>query len=405
MPSPRRLAKSVQFHARRAQVHALAAVRAVPWLRRRLRLPPNRIYDPLRDGSGPGVRVTLLEPGGSFRRPLPEFPAGSEDARGFFAARVLEQTAPAYVAAFDGGIAWGHPTGGVFSRDGRFVPAFTHDPSGSDLHSVWTRAVLPRPQPLPGRTLYLVTPEAEDNYHHWLIDLLPRLGQVRRAGYELAAFDQVLVNHAQRRYQLATLQRLGVPAERIIAAHSALFVQAEELVVPSLKPNNQTLPPADVAFLREAFLGADMPAASPPRRRLFLSRSDASYRRLQREAEFHPLLKAHDFEIVSPSGLDVAAQARLFAEAAVIAGPAGAAFANLVFAPPGAQVIEIAPPQWLAAFHWMISARAGLRHTVLLGQGAVMDGVPDVAARQSDIVLSPERLTAVLPPGSVSASR
>jgi hypothetical protein len=112
------------------------------------------------------------------------------------------------------------------------------------------------------------------------------------------------------------------------------------------------------------------------------------------------LLRAHDFEILPLSGLDVAKQARLFSEAAAIAGPAGAAFANLVFASAPACVLEISPPQWLAAFHWMISARLGLTHTVLLGTGSLMRGVPDASARQTDIVVSPEKLAGVLGPAS-----
>ena len=166
------------------------------------------------------------------------------------------------------------------------------------------------------------------------------------------------------------------------------------LVVPSLKLNHQTLPPADLAFLREAFLKPER--AAPRQRRIFLSRSDARFRRLTNEAELYPLLRAHDFEIVSPGRMDVAAQAQLFSEAAVIAGTAGAAFANLVFASAPAHVIEICPPQWLAAFHWMISARRGLSHTVLLGDGPIMRGVPDSSARQLDVTLSREKFTSVL---------
>lgn len=404
MPSPRRYAKSLQFHARGTYIRALATVRRVPWLRRALRLPSNRPLDPLRDGDVAGVRVALLEPAGRFRRPLPLFAPGSEAARPYFAARTHEVTAPTYVVELEGGIGWGHPTAGVFTRERRFIPALTHDPCGGAYHTAWTRWSFPRPRQLPGRTLYLVTPEASDNYHHWLIDLLPRLGQVQRAGHDLAAFDQVIVNHSARRYQLATLERLGIVPEKVIAAHAGLFVQAEQLVVPSLKPQNQTLPPADGAFLRRAFLGHTKAGRGAGGRRLFLSRADASYRRLHHEAELHAVLRAHDFEIVSAAGLDVPAQARLMAEAAVVAGPAGAAFANLVFATAPARVIEIAPPQWLAAFHWMISARLGLEHTIVLGDGEVMSGVPDVAARQADILLPAERLTPLLGPGSLPVS-
>jgi capsular polysaccharide biosynthesis protein len=155
------------------------------------------------------------------------------------------------------------------------------------------------------------------------------------------------------------------------------------------------MPAADLAFLREAFLES-APTDSRPRRRIFLSRADAGYRQLRNERELYPLLQAFDFEIVSPGKLDVLAQAKLFSEAEIIAGPAGAAFANLVFAPKSTRVIEIVPPQWLAAFHWMISARAGLEHTIVLGEGELMKGVPDSSARHKDLVVDISKFSAAL---------
>ena len=401
--SPRKFAKAVLFHTRRARIRTLAAPREVAWLRKKLHLPANRLYDPLATESNDSVSVTRLDAGESFRRPLPIMPEAPREAVQFFADRANEITAPTYVAEFRDGIAWGHPTGGVFTADGRFAGAFTHDPSGAHQHTVWTRLSFPEPTRLAGRTLYLVTPEATDNFHHWLIDLLPRFGLVKRAGYTLSEFDHVIINHASRRYQLSTLERLGVPPEKIIVAQESLFVRCDSLVVPSLKQNHQTIPQADITFLREAFLRT--PAPVEKTRRIFLSRGDASYRRLLNESELLDLLRAHEFEIISPGTLDFEQQARLFSEASVIAGPAGAAFANLVFASSPAQVIEIVPPQWLAAFHWMISARVGLPHTVLLGDGEVMRGVPDSSARQADLSVRPERLAAALQRVDVSLAR
>lgn len=390
----RKLAKALLYHARAARIRALAVPRRSAWLRRRLHLPANETFDPFRDAPPAGVTVRLLEPAGTFRRPLPHLPDAHPAALAFFARHTDETLAPRCVAAFDDGIAWGHPTGGVFTSRGHFVPAFTHDPCGDAFHAVWTRLRLPAPRRLAGRVLYLVTPEATDNFHHWLVDLLPRLGLVQQAGYRLAEFDRVVVNHAARGYQFATLERLGLAREKIVAADPSLFVRADQLVVPSLKASNQTLPASDVAFLRRGFLDAAPPAR--PTRRIFLSRADAAFRRLSNESALHPLLRAHGFEIVTPGRLPLTEQARLFAEAEIIAGPAGAGFANLVFATPPARVIEIAEPGWLAAFHWMISARAGLRHTVLLGEGAVMRGVPDSSARERDIVVNPDKFAALL---------
>jgi capsular polysaccharide biosynthesis protein len=241
----------------------------------------------------------------------------------------------------------------------------------------------------------LVTPEATDNFHHWLIDLLPRLGLVRRAGFDLASFDRVVVNHHDRGFQRDSLRALGIPMEKVVRLSPALHVRCDTLVAPSLKHHNQCVPAADLAFLRESFLSSSSDSRGT-KRRLFLSRADARVRRLVNERELHPVLQTHGFEIVSLAGKTLEEQAQLFARAEIVAGPAGAAFANLVYCSPPAQVLEIASPHWLATYHWMISARRGLRHTIILGEGEVRPGLPDIAARSRDLVINPEKFAAAL---------
>lgn len=390
----RQLAKTGAFFARHAGVRALALPRGMPWMRRRLHLPANRPLDPLAGDAGGGITVTRLDDGERFPRPLPELPC-DQAARPFYATRAEEIVDPSFVVSLPGGAFWGSPGGAVFDGHGRFIPSLTRDPWGARLHTVWTRLSLPKPRRLAGRVLYLVTPEVADNFHHWMIDLLPRLGLLGRAGYAPADFDHIILNHHGRRYQLESLARLGVPLERIRASEPGAHFRADELVVPSLKRINQSLPPADAAFLRESFLGAPPPASAG--RRIFVTRGDAAFRRLLNEAEILPTFRHHGFEVVSPATLTLPEQAALFASAEWIAGPAGAAFANLVFAPASARVLEISPPAWLSVHHWMISARRGLRHTVLLGDGACRTGVPDIGDRWRNFTLSPEKLSAWLP--------
>jgi hypothetical protein len=105
--------------------------------------------------------------------------------------------------------------------------------------------------------------------------------------------------------------------------------------------------------------------------------------------------------------LSIASQATLFDEAEVIAGPSGAAFANLVFATPGTRVIEFASPNWLTVYHWMISARRGLHHSIVLGPGRLPPTELNIAGRGGDMVIDLgklERVLATLPPSTAAAS-
>ena len=178
-----------------------------------------------------------------------------------------------------------------------------------------------------------------------MIDLLPRIGIVQRAGMPIDSFDAIVVNHTNLRFQRETLAHFGVRPEQLINISPSLSLQADTLVVPSLKPPNEQIPAEHVRFLRREFLPAATPRART--RRLYLSRRGAATRRLLNENEIFRFLQTFGFESVELSSLSVAQQAELFAEAELIVGPSGAAFANLVFAAPGTHVIEFAAPSWL----------------------------------------------------------
>ena len=95
-----------------------------------------------------------------------------------------------------------------------------------------------------------------------------------------------------------------------------------------------------MAFSRNLYY--ERPAAGPTRR-LFVGRSNVQRRRLVNEAECIEYAARYGFESVSTDGLSVAEEARLFAEAACIIAPHGAALTNLLFATPGAHVLELLP--------------------------------------------------------------
>jgi capsular polysaccharide biosynthesis protein len=216
--------------------------------------------------------------------------------------------------------------------------------------------------------LSLVTPEAAQNYHHWTIDLLPRVGLVERAGYALKEFDRVLIKDCGLPYQLEGLRRLGLDESKIVRVTDRTHLQADTLVVPSLHLDNTCVSPIDIRFTRRLYLPHE-PAPPSAKRRLYVSRRDASFRRVLNEAELMPLLREHGFEEVAMSHLPVAEQAKLFSEAAVLIGPNGSAFANLAFANPACRVIEFFAPGWVVGYNWMLCDSLGLDYTAIIGEG------------------------------------
>lgn len=374
--------------ARSTAIGVVGVARSFEWPRQRLNLPRNRPVDPFSAGPASQIRVVPVEPSETFKRPLPALPEDLE-VRPYFHQNAVEYSGVQYVSVLTNGSAWGCAHGAVFTCLDEFVPTFARDPWGPELHEVWRRPFLPAPRRLKGRALYLVTPEAADNFHHWMIDLLPRIGLAETAGFPASSFDHLIVNHAGRRYQMDTLTALGIDPAKIIQLGSGDRVQPDELVVPSLKVDNQAVPRNQLMWLREKF-GPEKPAAAS--RRIYLSRADAPSRRLLNEPEIFRLLEREGFEKVNLSNLSIREQAALFASANMVAGPSGAAFANILFCAPGTRVIELASPRWLTVYHWMISARLGLDHTVLVGEGAAPDKNLRIDGRFADLTIDVNKI-------------
>jgi capsular polysaccharide biosynthesis protein len=174
-----------------------------------------------------------------------------------------------------------------------------------------------------------------------------------------------------------------------------MHLQADHLVVPAVRHDNTRVGPGDLHFTRSLYLPQE-PAPATARRRLYISRRDAAFRRVTNEAEMMPLLRAHGFEEVAMSKLSVAEQAKLFSEAAILVGPNGSAFANLVFANPACRVIEFFAPGWVVGYNWMLSELVGLDYTAIVGEGPrPPEGTLPREVKQ-DITLDPTKLKAAL---------
>jgi capsular polysaccharide biosynthesis protein len=96
-----------------------------------------------------------------------------------------------------------------------------------------------------------------------------------------------------------------------------------------------------------------------PRRRLYISRSDAVDRRVVNEDEVLGAIADLGFERVTLSGLSVAAQIRLFQTADIVLAPHGAGTANILFAPADCLVTELMGPAHVATCFMILASTLG----------------------------------------------
>jgi len=230
---------------------------------------------------------------------------------------------------------------------------------------VFRRLLLPKPQPVTGRTLVLAS-TGGDTYFHWITDVLPRLGLARRGGYDPASFDWVLVNGRSHPFQQETLKHLGIPTYRCLSFHETeLAYEMEEALLPSLPGVPGVVPPETVDFLRNVF-----PTRKNPRsRKIFIGRGEAKHRPLIHEMEIWAQLQNRGFDSVDCGKMSVQEQANIFGSAEVVVGAHGAALTNLVFCRPGTPVVELFSPAYVNPCYRDLCVAAGLRHAAVIGNG------------------------------------
>ncbi len=208
------------------------------------------------------------------------------------------------------------------------------------------------PAEVPGR-LGVLASRGDSNYYHFLCDVLPRIGVLAQAP-EVAPPDQWYVP-AGTRFQRELLDLIGIPEAARVDASANPHVRAQCLVVPGLPATTEKNPPWVVRFLRERLLdGAEVAGSRQP---VYVTRGAAANNRaIVNEAALVELLTARGFRVLDPGALPVREQISTFARASVIVSAHGAALANLVFASPGAAVVEIFPAGGVLPDFWKLAA-------------------------------------------------
>jgi capsular polysaccharide biosynthesis protein len=226
-------------------------------------------------------------------------------------------------------------------------------------HPVFLNPFPAPPLEVTGR-LGVLASRGDGNYYHFLMDVLTRIGVLEQAP-EVAPPDRWYVP-AQTRFQRELLDLFGIgPAQRLDAAEHP-HVRVECLVVPGPPAMTEKNPPWAVEFLRSRLL--PQVDTSGPRRSIYVTRGpSANNRSIVNEPALAELLAARGFESVDPGTMSVAEQIRAFATAEIIVAPHGAALANLIFAGPGAAVVELFPAGCLLPDYWRLASSVpGLRY-------------------------------------------
>jgi capsular polysaccharide biosynthesis protein len=196
-------------------------------------------------------------------------------------------------------------------------------------------ATLPRPRMDITHDCILVG--GDDNYSHWLFRNMLKLSTLDRAGllYSLPW----LVNDDLTAYQNEYIKLLGQAPGRLIKVERHIVIACKRVLVPALHVSTVAVTQG-VQWIRARLAHLLVPPVQATRR-LFVSRRDSARRNLLNEDAIFSVLEPLGFERVVPGKMSVAEQIAAFSGARVIVAAHGAALTNMVFAPPGATIVEL----------------------------------------------------------------
>lgn len=205
------------------------------------------------------------------------------------------------------------------------------------------------------------------NYYHKFVDMVPKLYGLHQEALEDREMTLVLDNRFDEE-DLAIIQALlpeevsvqRLPSMRRVECDE--YVHLPRLSVPSHKPCKNLsqlggLPREYIRFCRKQLsktFGIHFGDADPDRR-IFISRANASKRRMINEEGVANFLETLGFEHVALEEKSLLNQIELFAEASVVVGQHGAGLTNLLYVPSGASVVEVfsspnaTPPHYSSA--------------------------------------------------------
>jgi capsular polysaccharide biosynthesis protein len=206
-----------------------------------------------------------------------------------------------------------------------------------------------------------------NNYNHWIWDELPRLFS---AMPHLPEHVRFIVSDDLSNFQRDTLQALDITPNRCLTQSAFGETQVERLwfATPLGHGDHATTAPDVAKRMRNVFVGRFGSQTNERKRRVFISRANAKYRRLLNEKQLMPELERLGFEIVRPEELSFADQVRIFSECAVVLAQHGAGLTNILFAPDRCRVLEIHGPDVTRPHYWIMACTLGHSYDCFVGQ-------------------------------------
>lgn len=196
------------------------------------------------------------------------------------------------------------------------------------------------------------------NWYHWLIEILPAACLAEGLPAEFDAFPLLVPEACLNLKTFRDSLSLFAGSRKVVGVEAGKTLRVGQLVLidgvasgpmnlraghwPTLSDYCQNA--GVLRRYRAAILKRLSISETRPSRRIFLARD--SGRRNYNQSDLLAIAERHGFEPVFPERMTFREQVAMYAEAEVLLGPSGAAFANVLFCQPGSRSLTWILPQY-----------------------------------------------------------
>ncbi len=193
---------------------------------------------------------------------------------------------------------------------------------------------------------------ANNNYFHWLYDVLPRISFIDNLDLREKFPKFLLVPNYEHHFQKSTLEILGFKKKQILNSKYIRHLSSAKIIATD-HPYNITnnvdfdhdkIPSWISDWLKNKFIKKDF-THDPGLKKIYIDRDDIdpkrnSERRITNEVELRKFLIKKNFKFIKLNEISFRSQVNIFNNAEIIIGLHGAGFANISFCKPGTRIVE-----------------------------------------------------------------
>ena len=245
-----------------------------------------------------------------------------------------------------------------------------------EIHNVCLKKGTPRIKiKKNGKLLSLIQDASENNFSHWLLDILPRI-KIFEQNNSIEDIDYFLLPELKYSFQRETLEILKIPFNKILSDKQNRHIEANVLYVtghPWHKKGNVQdeiiyIPEWIINWLREKFLAnAEYKNVSE---KIYIDRSDSLFSHCQiiNSDEVWEFLKNEGFTKIKSTEITFKNQIGLFNSATTIVGAHGAGLTNMIFSKSNTNIIEFAPKNHPNNFFYRVSQINNLNYRKIVSK-------------------------------------